>query len=345
MNYPRSLAKNSEPFNPIEISQETEKRVIDGNKRKYNLFRLEPFYGQIATARGVGCNLRCSFCWISPSRDYPEYYGSFFSPQEVYDELIKVSSNKYGRAIMSSRARISGCEPTIGADHLLSLIDICKNGKDFRGYLLETNGILLGENKDFVRALSRFGDFLSVRLSFKAGTPEDFEKKTGAKAGYFDLPFRALEYLKEYEIPYTLASMSKDPKLMPPKERRSLLKHIINYGIENIDLLDEEKADPFGITGTRLIRRELIGEPVEIRRQIYEPLINSVKRAAGIQIHDEINFEGIIKLGLNEDELKNLFETIEFQVYESPCVTCNRNNPWHGHNINDDLDARLKRFR
>ena len=118
MAYPRSLVKGFEPFDPIEVSKETERIVIDGNKRKYNLFRVERFYGQIATARGVGCNLRCGFCWISPSRDYPEKYGTFYSPQEVYDKLIEVSSSKRARTLMSEGVRISGCEPTLGMDHL-----------------------------------------------------------------------------------------------------------------------------------------------------------------------------------------------------------------------------------
>jgi len=149
-------------FDALELSLETEKRVIDGNKRKYNTFRLEPFYGGIATARGVGCNLRCAFCWINPSRDTPERYGTFYSPQQVYEKLREVSQ---GRTV---GARISGCEPTLGRDHLLELIETCAKG-DFRKFLLETNGMLLGADESYVRDLNKFRDYVLVRLSFKAG--------------------------------------------------------------------------------------------------------------------------------------------------------------------------------
>lgn len=344
MEYPRSLAKNHEPFNPIELSEETQKIVINGNKRKYNLFRLEPFYGQIATARGVGCNLRCNFCWINPSRDYPEDYGSFYSPEEVHNKLIEISSNEYGRAIMSRTARISGCEPTLGIDHLFSLIEICKKEDGFKRFLLETNGILLGYDKTIVKNLNKFENYLLVRLSFKAGTPKSFEKKTGAKAEYFDLPFRALEYLIEYKIPYSLAAMSQDPRIMPPEERRSLLKRIIDYSIENIDLLEEEKTDPFGITKTRLIKGGLVNSTTEIRKKVYEPIIHSIKGAVEVNRRSEMSYEELIELGLKEEELKDLFETMEFKTLESPCIACTRKNHWHGHNINDDLDDKLNKF-
>ncbi|MFH1210520.1 MAG: radical SAM protein [archaeon] len=337
MSYPRGLTKGVEPFNPIELSRETEKIVIKGDKRKYNAFRIEQFYGQMATARGVGCNLRCGFCWISPSRDYPESYGKFYSPGEVYEKLIEVSSNKYGRAIMSSGVRISGCEPTLGKEHLLSLIEISKKGKDFRWFLLETNGILLGHDEEYVRALSQFKDYVKVRLSFKAGTAEDFQRKTGANAKYFGLPFKALDNLKKYGLAYQLASMSEDPKIMKPQERIKLLEKIVQHGAENIKLLEEETADPFGITKRRLVESGIIKKVEEVKTRVYEPLNNSLVRALQAK---RGKWKGEIKI--TSDELKELIKNMSTRTRKSGCSSCHRQNPWHGHNTEDDLDNKLE---
>ena len=304
-------------FDPIERSRQVEKVIINGDQRKYNTFRLEPFYGQIATARGVGCNLQCAFCWINPSKDHPENYGAFYSPQEVYDKLIEISSNRFGRAIMTSLVRISGCEPTLGKEHLLSFLELCKkeinNRRDFRGFLLETNGILLGNDEKYIKALSEFKEHLIVRLSFKAGTPEEFERKTGARKEFFDLPFRALESLKRYGFVYRLASMSQDPALMPPEERSSLLERIVHIGIENLSLLEEERTDLFGIAIRRLTERGI--DLGQIGKRVYLSLPN----------------------GISLEELKN----VTFETIESPCSGCTRNNPYHGHNTEDDLDEKL----
>ena len=317
------------PYDPIKLSEEVEAIVIDGNKRKYNTFRLEPFYGQIATARAVGCNLRCSFCWINPSRDNPKNYGAFYSPQEVYEKLIEVSSNKFGRATMSGVTRITGCEPTIGKNHLLSVAEISKEEEDFRRFLIETNGILLGSDENYVKTLSKFGDYIRVRLSFKAGTPEAFERKTGAEAKFFDLQFKALEYLKKHNVSYSLAAMSKDPAIMPDKERRSLLTRIIEYGPGNLNLLEEEKADPFGITKKRLVESGIVARAEDIRQYVYESLDASLMRF----------FEGRKSISLGE--LKEAIQTMDIKIVESSCRTCKRHNPWHGYKVMDDLDTKL----
>jgi uncharacterized Fe-S cluster-containing radical SAM superfamily protein len=234
------------PFNPLELARETEKIFIDGNKRKYYSFRVEPFYGQMATARGPGCDLRCVFCWTDPSKEasVTENVGNFgksYSPREVYDEIVRVSSNEHGRGILTEGVRVSGFEPTIGRQHLLELIDTFRqDGDNFHWFLLETNGILLGADESYVRDLSKFGDYLQVRLSIKAGTPEAFEKKTGAKAEFFELPWQALHYLRKYGIKHRIAAMSEDPSFTPQEERRGLFQRLAQYHETGNEKIDEE---------------------------------------------------------------------------------------------------------
>lgn len=340
-------------FNPIELSRETEKIVIIGNKRKYNGFRLEHFYGQIATARGVGCNLRCYFCWINLSRDSPEKYGKFYSPEEVYHKLMEVSSSEYGEWSRTYYLRISGCEPTIGKEHLLSLIELCVANQKPK-FLLETNGLLLGNDESYVKDLSLFKRHLLVRLSFKAGSPKAFGKKTKAKSEFFELPFMALMLFKKYKIDYRLASMSLDPKIMPPAERRNLLKRLINAGVKNLDLLEEEKPDLFGITKRRLESNNLDN----FGNFVYEPLSDTLLRCLAFEkgfngLEDErlLKQGGVLSL-VNElkryksrTKLTKIISNAKFKIQKSPCKNCQLQNAWHGHGVEDDLnEVKLGKF-
>ncbi|MBU4245610.1 MAG: hypothetical protein ABIF85_04705 [Nanoarchaeota archaeon] len=216
------------------------------------------------------------------------------------------------------------------------MTDIAENECAFKLFLIETNGMLLGEDKELAKELSSFGDYIHVRLSFKAGTPEAFEQKTGAEAKYFENQFRALEYLKKYGIPYNLAAMSKNPELMPDGERHNLFKRMAEYGLENFSRLDEEKADLFGITKKRLAESGIISKPENFGQMLYEPIKHSIFR--------EVNKEGKAR-EVSEKELDELvkrsLDTSEFGLIESPCNTCTSKKPWHGHGAEDDLGGLL----
>ncbi|MEM2741487.1 MAG: hypothetical protein QXD95_05000, partial [Nitrososphaeria archaeon] len=50
------------------------------------------------------------------------------------------------------KLRLSGCEPTIGKEHLLSLLQCVAESK-YSLFILETNGIILGHDKNYVGRL------------------------------------------------------------------------------------------------------------------------------------------------------------------------------------------------
>ena len=85
--YQRFLTPGFKPFNPLELATETETIVTregpKGLERKYLGIYSAPVYGGIATGYAVGCCLRCIYCWNNWSRDFPEKFGQFHSPQEV----------------------------------------------------------------------------------------------------------------------------------------------------------------------------------------------------------------------------------------------------------------------
>jgi len=92
-------------FDPIELSSITKDIVCEDNKRKYYRFRAARFYGGIATADCVGCNLRCRFCWAWNVVNNPKKFGDLYTPLQVANKLISIAKkNKY------TKLRISGNE-------------------------------------------------------------------------------------------------------------------------------------------------------------------------------------------------------------------------------------------
>lgn len=262
-SYQRFLHPGSRPFDPLELARETEKIVTreseHGLERKYVGIYSAPVYRGIATGYAAGCCLRCVYCWANWSRDYPEKFGQFYSSQEVAQRLFKAAEEgitspgwERFRHLKVEKLRLSGCEPTIGRDHLLSVLKHVRDSR-FRLFILETNGILFGADRDYVRQLKEFKEKLYVRVSFKAATPEGFTRRTGALGQYYELPFRALEYLLEEGI-YTRAAAMTDPKFMPEEERKILIERLNGIDPEAgySSTLEEERMDRYDTTLQRL---------------------------------------------------------------------------------------------
>jgi len=162
-SYPRYLTPDSEPFDPVALASRTERIVCRGAERKYTKFYATGVYGGIATGYACGCCLRCIFCWVDWSRDFPGQHGQFYSPEEVFANLKRAA--RRGRV---NKLRISGTEPTLGKEHLLAVLELVE-GSEFDVFMLETNGILFGADRDYVKKISGFKKS-HVRLSLKAPT-------------------------------------------------------------------------------------------------------------------------------------------------------------------------------
>lgn len=203
-------------FNPLELNEKVEKIVCKNDLKKYYRFRYAKFYGGIATADCLGCNLRCFYCWSQNKVWFPEKYGEFYSAEQVSEKLKKMmNKNKI------NRCRISGGEPLIGKEHLIKVIKLIP--KDCL-FILETNGILL--DKEYIEELSKFKN-LHIRLSLKASNPSMFEKITNAEKEFFNLQVKAIENLKNSNLNYSIAIMAdfynnerlKDVLKIVPKEK------------------------------------------------------------------------------------------------------------------------------
>ena len=259
--YQRILTRGFTPFDPLALAKETEQKVTregpEGLERKYTGIYSAPVYGGIATGYAVGCCLRCIYCWSNWSRDFPERFGKFYSPEKVAKALAKAAEKGISspgwerfRGIKVNKLRLSGCEPTLAKEHLLSTLEHVAESK-YPLFILETNGILLGSDRDYVKRLAQFADKLYVRVSLKAATPEGFTQRTGALGNYYELPFRALTYLMEEGI-FSRAAAMTDPEVMPREEREILIKKLsrIDPGLGRD--LEEEQIDVYETTISRL---------------------------------------------------------------------------------------------
>jgi len=243
--YPRYLTPGFEPFDPLELARETEAIVCKGDQRKYTDFYSTGVYGGIATGYACGCCLRCVFCWVGWSRDFPERFGRFYSASEVFAKL-KEAARKAG----VSQLRISGAEPTLGKQHLLSLLESVERS-EFNRFILETNGIVLGADPDFVQSIGEFNK-LHVRISLKAGTPEAFTRKTGARPESFELPFKAIKALLDSGVSFHVAAMTADPRVTSWQERQALVQRLAEIEPALGYKLEEEVVDPYETTLARL---------------------------------------------------------------------------------------------
>jgi len=261
--YPRFIKPGFEPFDPVELAKETEKIVCRGNERKYTAFYATGVYRGIGTGYTCGCCLRCVFCWVDWSRDFPERYGEFYSPEEAFERLSE-AARSYG----TTRLRISGAEPTLGKHHLLALMEHVENS-EFDLFILETNGILFGFDRDYVRRVSKFRK-PHIRVSLKAGTPDAFARKTGAVQESFELPFKAIKNLLDFEVSFHAAGMLDDPRIVEPQERVELAWKLAEIDPKLVANFEGEVVDPYDSTLARLKAAGLDLEwPL---RQRYKPL-------------------------------------------------------------------------
>lgn len=144
------------------------------------------------------------------------------------------------------KVRISGGEPTLSKEHLLKVLDLVEKVGLF--FILETNGILLGSDPKYLQALKKYRN-LYVRISLKAGTPEGFEKRTGAIGKFYELPYLVVEQAIKEGLYFRVACMS-DSRLMPVEEKTEMIRKLKEIGYSNY--LEEETCDPYETSIVRL---------------------------------------------------------------------------------------------
>jgi len=239
--YPRILREGFTPFDPLVLARRTEEIVAREDARKYTAFHCTGVYGGISTGYTVGCCLRCIFCWVDSSRDYPESGGEFCSAEETARQLLGNARRK-----RVDQVRISGGEPTLCKEHLLAVLDLIE--PTGYGFVLETNGIPIAADDDYAARLASY-TCAHIRVSLKAGTAEGFEARTGARGELWELPYVAIERLGAAGAEFHVAAMT-DSRLMSQDERAAMLKRLRKAGYAG--WVEEERCDAYRSTVRRL---------------------------------------------------------------------------------------------
>lgn len=217
---------SSMSFDPIKRSQEAEKAVMQGNKRRYHRFRSAPYYGGIATADAVGCPFLCAYCWNYFRNLHPERHGKFYSPKEVATNLINIA-RKRGYHLY----RITGSEPILGEasfEHFIDVKRLVLESDPSAKFILETNGLMLGYHPEFISKLDPKG--LMVRVAIKGVDEDSFELITGADRQFFEYPLKAVKLLQENGIECWPALMGD---LFDENEIENFKKYLKAYGISS----------------------------------------------------------------------------------------------------------------
>ena len=243
----RLSTKLMKGYDPIKLTEKMESIVVDGNKRKYaKLSRPLRFYGGTTSAVEVGCNLRCKFCFSDKPVFRPQSTGKFYSPEEVFNALVN-GAKRYGHKLISA----SASEGTLGRQHLFELLDLVEKSKYV--YILETNGMTLGNDKAFAEQLTSYKN-LHVRVSIKGTSQEEYHQLTDAIPESYELPFRALKHLID-------AGVSCNACVM--------VSFSNNEGIQNVERklfelhpgllksLEKERITPFPKVAERLAKNGL----------------------------------------------------------------------------------------
>ena len=205
-------------YDPAERHRKIENLVvrkkIGGDERKYYRFRHDRWYGGIITADAAGCGLTCKFCWVrSEAILEGREGGEFLTPEQVARKILDLAKEK-----KVGQVRISGGEPAIGREHLLRLLKALGN-KHIR-FILETNGILIGEDETYAQDLALF-PFLHARVSLKGCSEEEFARLTGADPRGFQLQLASLRNLLK-------AGVSAHPAVMISFSGREAVDRLYN---------------------------------------------------------------------------------------------------------------------
>ena len=210
---PETVKVERRSYDPVALAEKIEPLVAPGRLRWYHRFRVDRWYGGIATGDIVGCNLRCGFCWAWRFA-WKTRGRLLLGPEEAVEAILGAARRKRRRI---RQVRLSGGEPTIGFEHLLGVVEEATS----RGlhFVLETNGILLGAKPSYARRLAEFhGAGIEVRVSVKGTSPEEFHTLTGAEPNAWYLQVKALENLVaeglepgEEVYPAVMLSFTRDP--------------------------------------------------------------------------------------------------------------------------------------
>ena len=257
------------------------------------------------------CNMCCNTCYASSGKGRDKSL-------EKIKEMIDFSSLVEGGT--GELLQISGGEPTLHKD----IIEIIKYAREkFQYVMLNTNGIRIAEDKNFVKELSQFVGGFEIYLQFDSFNDDVYKKVRGRNL--VDIKKQALDNLCEFNIPVTLVmTVERD---VNDKE----IGKLISYGInsKNIRGINIQPVAYFGrkngnndrknrVTLTDVIR--LVEEQTKkmIVRDDFIPLPCNVERVALTYLYKTNNgFIPITRANSIKNYLPYINNTFTFKIEDA----------------------------
>ncbi len=197
-----------------------------------------------------GCNLACVHCWAGPEREDPIGCSRWWT----FDELrqhIRHHRQHSRLPAAAHRLRISGGEAVLS----LGVLDLIDALLRLPGRLsLETNGVMLGVQPEIIKGLLSFGGRLHLNLSIKAGTIDQFERITGAKAEAWEAAWAGLDALRRSGMDFELNALSLASELFSQTERGAMLERLDSMDASLRQRLSEERLTGYPDTLRRMAK-------------------------------------------------------------------------------------------
>lgn len=160
------------------------------------------------------CNLSCPLCYASCDNNS----GDDLDLETIEKMLDFFVESEGGKAEI---LQISGGEPTLHGD-IIKILEMCKV-KNIGHVMLNTNGIRLATDEEFVKALSGFKGGFEIYLQFDSLSDAVYEKTRNTRL--FEIKEKAIQNLNKYNIPTTLVCT------VIKGVNDNELSDIINYGL------------------------------------------------------------------------------------------------------------------
>ncbi|OXA71309.1 radical SAM protein [Flavobacterium aquidurense] len=199
------------------------------------------------------CNLACPTCYASSAPNYGRH--------RTLEEIEKMFDTVVANEGEPDVVQISGGEPTVHPE-FFKILDIAKS-KPIKHLMLNTNGIRIAKDINFVEKLATYMPDFEIYLQFDSFKPEVLEKLRGEDLT--EVRKKAIEHLNQFNISTTLVIT------LQKGENDDEIGQIIEYALQQ-KCVRGVTFQPTQVAGRNDNYDDVSGRITltEVRRKIYE---------------------------------------------------------------------------
>jgi len=199
------------------------------------------------------CNLACPTCYASSAPNYGRH--------RTLEEIEKMFDTVVANEGEPDVVQISGGEPTVHPE-FFKILDIAKS-KPIKHLMLNTNGIRIAKDINFVEKLATYMPDFEIYLQFDSFKPEVLEKLRGEDLT--EVRKKAIEHLNQFNISTTLVIT------LQKGENDDEIGQIIEYALQQ-KCVRGVTFQPTQVAGRNDNYDDISGRITltEVRRKIYQ---------------------------------------------------------------------------